>query len=66
MEIPEKVDFQFCLVPKFKLTTVCLISQLADFAIGGVFASPKISQFREVTVVTARCAHVHLKRKERE
>ena len=46
----KKWTFEFLLVPKFKFTTVCLVSQLADFAIGGIFSGPKISQFRELTV----------------
>ena len=47
----KKWTFEFLLVPKFKFTTVCLVSQLADFAIGGIFSGPKISQFRELTVI---------------
>ena len=47
-----------CLVPKLKFTTVCLVSELADFVIGGVFSGPKISQFRELTVCTVIDTHL--------
>ena len=56
----KKWTFEFCLVPKFKFTTAYLVSQLADFTIGGIFSGPKFSQFRELTVLVTKLVRTNL------
>ena len=66
MKYPEKVDFRKVLGPNLQIYYCYLVSQMADFANGGVFSGPKIRHFRELTVIRELKVKIHKDQKRKD
>ena len=60
LKTAQRPEFCNSFGPKLLNYYYLLVSQMADFAIGGIFLGPKIRQFRELTVICIFDGELHL------